>query len=87
MVNLFKYIVRSILETSEAVWNPYMRKFIDMIESVQRHFTKYVIGMRNLSYEERLKSLKLPSLEFRRFRGDLIEIFVITYMILKLLTN
>ena len=79
MVPLFKSIVRPILETSEAVWNPYMRKFIDMIESVQRHFTKYVIGMRNLSYEERLKSLKLPSLEFRRFRGDLIEIFKICH--------
>ena len=50
-----------------------------MIESVQRHFTKYVIGMRNLSYEERMKSLKLPSLDFRRFRGDLIAIFKISH--------
>ena len=79
MVPLFKSIVRPILETSEAVWNPYMRKFIDMVESVQRHFTKYVIGMRDLSYEERMKSLKLPSLEFRRFRGDMIEIFKICH--------
>ena len=69
MVPLFKSIVRPILETSEAVGNPHMRKFMDMIESVQRHFTKYVI-MRNLSYEKIMISLKLPILEFRRFSGS-----------------
>ena len=36
-------------------------------------------GLSELSYQERLKVLKLASLEFRRIRGDLIEV----YMILK----
>ena len=31
--------------------------------------------MKDKSYGERLKCLKLPSLEFRRFRGDQIEVF------------
>ena len=33
--------------------------------------------MNNQSYESRLKKLKLPSLEFRRIRGDLIEVYKI----------
>ena len=36
--------------------------------------------MHKLSYEERLRELDLPSLEFRRIRGDMIETF-------KILTN
>ena len=31
--------------------------------------------MKELNYEDRLKSLKLYSLEYRRFRGDMIEVF------------
>ena len=33
--------------------------------------------MKNLDYEERLRTLKLPSLEYRRIRGDMIEVFKI----------
>ena len=32
-------------------------------------------GIRNYSYETRLKLLKLHSLERRRVRGDLIKVF------------
>ena len=32
-------------------------------------------GIRNLTYRERLKSLNLHSLERRRIRGDLIEVY------------
>ena len=36
-------------------------------------------GMKKLSYHERLTRLKLPSLEYRRFRGDLIETYKILH--------
>ena len=77
MIPLFKSLVRPIIEYGNAVWCPHLRKHINLIEGVQRLFTKCVIGTKDLSYEERLKFLGLPSLEFRRFRGDLIETYKI----------
>ena len=78
MVPLFKALVRPILEYGNVVWCPYTIKDIDAIEEVQRFYTKRIIGMNNLSYEDRLHKLKLPSLEFRRLRGDMIEVFKIS---------
>ena len=48
-----------------------------MLENVQRRFTRMIPGMRQLSYENRLRELKLPSLAYRRLRGDMIETFKI----------
>ena len=79
MVPLFKALVRPILEYGNVVWKPYKRKHINQIEAVQRQFTKCVVGMRDKGYEERLKELRLPSLEYRRLRGDMIETYKITH--------
>ena len=48
---------------------------IILLESVQRRMTKIIKGIHNLSYEGRLKLLKLCSLERHRIRDDLIEVF------------
>ena len=53
------------------------KKHIDMVENVQRRSTKQVPGLSQLSYEERLRKLKLPTLTYRRLRGDMIEVFKI----------
>jgi hypothetical protein len=39
--------------------------------------TKLVESIKHLNYEERLNKLDLPTLKFRRIRGDLIELFKI----------
>jgi ribonuclease P/MRP protein subunit RPP40 len=48
-----------------------------LIEGVQRRATKLVVGTKGMSYEERLKFLDMTTLDTRRVRGDLIEVFKI----------
>ena len=75
--SLYKGIVRPHLEYGNPVWNPYRKKDINMIEAVQRRATKLVPTLKDLPYEERLKKLDLPTLKYRRARGDMIEVYKI----------
>ena len=72
---LYKALVRSHLDYASSVWFPYKEKHINLIEGVQRRATKQIPGLSNLTYEERLRKLKLPTLKYRRYRGDMIELY------------
>ena len=78
---LYTHLVRSHLEYGQSVWNPRLRGEIRKLENVQQWATKQVKGMKNLSYSERLKQLGIPTLAFRRARGDMIEVFKIIHNI------
>ena len=77
LVPLFKSLVRPILEYGNTVWSNGLKKYMNKIENVQRRFTKLIKNFHNLPYEERLKLIKLPSLEYRQLRGDMIQVFKI----------
>ena len=81
LLPLYKALVRPNVEYANPVWSPYLIKDIDRIERVQRQYTKRINGLHKLSYSERLKILDLPSLKFRRKRGDMIECYKLTHNI------
>ena len=54
-------IVWPILECAAPIWNPYIRKHIIALENVQRRATKLIPGLNKMEYEDRLRTLKLPT--------------------------
>ena len=75
--SLYTTFVRPHLEFAVAVWSPYLKVDISILEKVQRRATKLIPELRNLPYEDRLSVIGLTTLEVRRERGDLIQLFKI----------
>ena len=59
------------------IWNPHLVKHIESIEGVRRRPTKMIPEIKYLPYSEKLQMLKLPTMAYRRARGDMIEVFEI----------
>ena len=72
---LYKAKVRPHLEYGNAVWQPYKKGDVEIIEKVQKRATKLIISLKHLPYSERLKQLQLPTLKYRHLCGDMIEVF------------
>ena len=66
LVRAFKVYIRPILEYASTAWSPSYIYLINLLESVQRSFTKRIPGCSHLSYPERLSLLNLHTLEQRR---------------------
>ena len=72
MLQLFSTYIRSRLEYCSIIWSPTSQGDINKIERIQKSFTARIDGMENFNYHERLKELKLYSLERRRERYMII---------------
>ena len=68
-------MVRSHLEYAGSIWFPYKVSYIEKIETVQMRATKLFYPVRNLNYVDRLRNLDLPTLYYRRLRGDMILVY------------
>ena len=75
LITLYKSLVRPHLEYCSVAWSPYYVKDKALLERVQHRFTRMFSELKELPYMQRLEKLGLWSLEERRNRADLIEIF------------
>ena len=57
------------------MWHPRFRTDIDLLENVQHRATRMINGLKKVPYEERLRLMDLPTMSYRRLRGDAIEAY------------
>ena len=79
LTKAFVTYVRPILEYATVIWSPYHIGEIAKLESVQRRFTKRLVGLRYMTYSDRINFLELDSLEERRLRFDLMFAYKILF--------
>ena len=63
MLSLYKTLVRPHVEYCVSAWSPHYQKDRELIEKIQRRFTKMINNMEGKSYEERLQFE-------RKFKGE-----------------
>ena len=68
----YKSYIRPLLDSCSPVWSPTLLCNIVALESVQRLVTRRLPGLQSTPYSQRLRILKIPSLELRRLRTDLV---------------
>jgi len=77
LLSLYKTLVRPSLEYCSPAWSPHYIKDKVLLERAQHRFTRMIPGLAKKDYPTRLKLLGIWSLEERRNRADLIEVFKI----------
>ena len=79
MTTLYKSLVRSHPEYCCPLWHSSKIADIQKIEGVQRAFTSRIWGLQHLNYWQRLRALKLMSLQRRRERYIIIHMWKILH--------
>ena len=75
---LYKSLVRPILEYAAPVWSPYLIKDIVALEKVQRRASRLALRQKRgeMSYEQRCSLLKWQTLERRREFLSLVQCYI-----------
>ena len=80
-LNLYKRFVRPHLEFSTTTWSPWAQADKDILEKVQIRAVNMISGLNSNDYQGKLKEIKLASLESRRVRFDMIQVYKILHKI------
>ena len=72
-----KELVRPHIEYCVLDWRSYYQKDVDNLEKIQRRATRMMEELIGMEYEERLRQTRLFTLEARRTRADITEVFKI----------
>ena len=73
--NLYKSLVRPKFDYCMQAWRPWLQQDVSLLEKVQRRMTRMIPELRQQPYQVRLRKLSLTTLETRRRRADLIEVY------------
>lgn len=86
LLKLYTTYVLPVIDYGCVVYSPASCKNINRIESIQKHFVKKLpqFYTSSLPYLDKLRVLKVDSLELRRIKFDLCEAFKIIYGYTKL---
>lgn len=68
------------MEFANKTWSPYTRCAIEKLVNVQRRVTKLIPAVTHLPYEDRLSRFNPTTLEERRSRGEMTEVFKILHV-------
>lgn len=77
IATLYQSMVRPHLEYGNKIWGPFYAQDKKDVESVQRRATKLIPELKEVHYLDRLQALNIPTLEYRRSRGDMIQCYKI----------
>ena len=79
MRSLWISLIRPIIDYCSPIWSPHPTNYgqIDRLEQVLRNFTKKVDNLEALPYRERLKVMKLSSIQRRHERYKILYIYKI----------
>ena len=75
VLRLYTSLLRPHLDNCVQALRPYKTSDMNNIESIQRRALRLIQDFREIPYEDRLRRTNLMSLETRRLRADLIEVF------------
>ena len=76
-VKLYKQYVRPHLEFAVMAWSPWTEADKDCLEKVQRRAVRMISGLASNDYMDRLAELGLETLEERRHRIDMAQVYKI----------
>ena len=77
LIKLYKSFARPLLEYASVICCPHQINLTDLIENVQRRFTKRWPGLHDINYVDRLKSCNIELLKLHRIHTDLVMLYKI----------
>ena len=70
-INLYKALIKPIIDYSAPVWAPFTKIQIESIERIKRNFARYTLHYPTINYKERCEYLNILPLSFRREMIDI----------------
>merc|ERR1712121_372360 len=77
MITIWNSLVRPCLDYCYPIWSPRTSNFqeIDLLEEIQRSFTRQIDGMEGLDYAQRLVKLHMYSIQRRNERFKILYLY------------